>query len=340
MTSVSHKTRRYCHIQTLTQQYLSSWISPLFQPASKQLQDDQTSLEETDDQQKGVTPNEESEKERSDATRAAKSLAGLSRAQPGSNSNPSTDGFKVPSLPANVSKDVSNKRTDPSLDLSTEEEEDIDAPPQFPLPDSAQRSRAPAPKTETTRPESSTVPSFNVAPPSPKKDGDDEEPLSDLNIAIIPGTIPLGNMAPPPSTTSRPDFGMQSGGLTAPGGMPESTRKRAKVALGPGYSPLDWARLTQSGRNLRGIEGPMKVTIAELQKVCCWSILFHDFMLIVQHTTAHDAWTALDGIVYNITPYLRFHPGGAKEMLRTAGRDGTKLFSTPKLASSRGDGIS
>lgn len=46
---------------------------------------------------------------------------------------------------------------------------------------------------------------------------------------------------------------------------------------------------------------------------------------------AHDAWTALDGIVYNITPYLRFHPGGAKEMLRTAGRDGTKLFSTFQL---------
>jgi cytochrome b involved in lipid metabolism len=36
---------------------------------------------------------------------------------------------------------------------------------------------------------------------------------------------------------------------------------------------------------------------------------------------------ALDGIVYNITPYVRFHPGGGKELLRGAGRDGTKLFS-------------
>lgn len=39
-----------------------------------------------------------------------------------------------------------------------------------------------------------------------------------------------------------------------------------------------------------------------------------------------DAWTALGGRVYNITPYLPFHPGGEPELLRVAGRDGTKLF--------------
>lgn len=40
-----------------------------------------------------------------------------------------------------------------------------------------------------------------------------------------------------------------------------------------------------------------------------------------------DAWSAYNGKVYNITPYIKFHPGGEKELLRTAGRDGTKLFS-------------
>jgi len=47
----------------------------------------------------------------------------------------------------------------------------------------------------------------------------------------------------------------------------------------------------------------------------------------MQHNDQYDAWMALDGIVYNITPYVRFHPGGGKELLRGAGRDGTKLFS-------------
>ncbi len=31
-------------------------------------------------------------------------------------------------------------------------------------------------------------------------------------------------------------------------------------------------------------------------------------------------------MVYNITPYLEFHPGGEDELMRGAGIDGTKLF--------------
>lgn len=53
-----------------------------------------------------------------------------------------------------------------------------------------------------------------------------------------------------------------------------------------------------------------------------------------QHRTPDDAWSAFGGKVYNITPYLAFHPGGEKELMRVAGRDGTKLFgafSEPSL---------
>ena len=39
-----------------------------------------------------------------------------------------------------------------------------------------------------------------------------------------------------------------------------------------------------------------------------------------------DAWTVLGGKVYNISPYLPFHPGGEPELLRGAAKDGTKLF--------------
>jgi cytochrome b involved in lipid metabolism len=44
------------------------------------------------------------------------------------------------------------------------------------------------------------------------------------------------------------------------------------------------------------------------------------------HNKKDDAWTAINGKIYNITPYLSFHPGGEKELMRVAGRDGTKLF--------------
>lgn len=45
-----------------------------------------------------------------------------------------------------------------------------------------------------------------------------------------------------------------------------------------------------------------------------------------EHRTRNDAWAAFYGKVYNITPYLPFHPGGEKELMRAAGRDGTTLF--------------
>lgn len=48
--------------------------------------------------------------------------------------------------------------------------------------------------------------------------------------------------------------------------------------------------------------------------------------VLKQHNKREDAWTAINGKVYNITPYLPFHPGGEKELMRVAGRDGTKLF--------------
>jgi hypothetical protein len=175
------------------------------------------------------------------------------------------DTFKVPALPTrslapNQSVASSSSLVPPPIPSRQgpapilarpriQEPEDIDAAPQFPLPDSAQRSR-PAP------------PSFDIdiRPPSPDQE-DEDEPPSDLNIAILPGTVPLGNMAPPPSTTAKPAFGMQNGAPIS------KAKRREKVALGPGYSPLDWARLTQSGRNLRGVEGPKRVTLEELAKV-------------------------------------------------------------------------
>ncbi|KAF8809728.1 cytochrome b5 [Phlegmacium glaucopus] len=92
----------------------------------------------------------------------------------------------------------------------------------------------------------------------------------------------------------------------------KSSKKREKVALAPGHSSLDWAALKTSGQDLRGVDTLIRVPPSMLK----------------QHNKRDDAWTAINGKVYNITEYLPFHPGGEKELMRVAGRDGTKLFAT------------
>lgn len=102
------------------------------------------------------------------------------------------------------------------------------------------------------------------------------------------------------------------------------------MILEPGHSPLDWARLKSSGKDLR----VRRSFIIELRHVTHLTCLQGVTQLgrytledIKQHKTEDDAWTAIQGKVYNITPYLKFHPGGVKDLMRIAGRDGTKLFS-------------
>lgn len=36
--------------------------------------------------------------------------------------------------------------------------------------------------------------------------------------------------------------------------------------------------------------------------------------------------TLFSGMVYNVTPYMDYHPGGEEELMKAAGIDGTELF--------------
>uniref|UniRef100_A0A8C9T453 Cytochrome b5 reductase 4 n=1 Tax=Scleropages formosus TaxID=113540 RepID=A0A8C9T453_SCLFO len=86
---------------------------------------------------------------------------------------------------------------------------------------------------------------------------------------------------------------------------------RNKVALKPGRSLMDWIRVTKSGRDLTGLKGRLiEVTEEELRK----------------HNTRDDCWTCIRGMVYNVSPYMEFHPGGEDELMKAAGVDGTDLF--------------
>ncbi|CAL7947311.1 unnamed protein product [Xylocopa violacea] len=88
---------------------------------------------------------------------------------------------------------------------------------------------------------------------------------------------------------------------------------RNKTALAPGHSLMDWIRLGNSGVDLTGVGGvPRVVTMSELAR----------------HNKRNDAWVAVRGIVFNVTRYMDFHPGGVNELMRGVGKDATKLFDS------------
>uniref|UniRef100_H3H0M0 Cytochrome-b5 reductase n=1 Tax=Phytophthora ramorum TaxID=164328 RepID=H3H0M0_PHYRM len=98
------------------------------------------------------------------------------------------------------------------------------------------------------------------------------------------------------------------------GGCPTMIQRRNKVALPPGYSQLHWMRLCQSGQDLSGLRGGPPRRAISMQEVN-------------RHNIEDDCWSVLDGKVYNMTPYLKFHPGGVADLLLSAGGDCTDLFN-------------
>ncbi|KAH0833343.1 hypothetical protein J3R83DRAFT_12412 [Lanmaoa asiatica] len=188
---------------------------------------------------------------------------------------------------------IATKTTIPGA-FSEEDEDDgsstageDDVPPAFPAPNSAQRA-TPSSSTQSTS-QIPTILTDNVLMPPP--------PLPDL-ASRQPGV-------------SRAKPQIASSSLLAPMTTSERPKKPSrKVALAPGYGPLDWASLKSSGGDLRGVETLLRIPPSVLK----------------MHDKKEDAWTTINGKVYNITPYLPYHPGGEKELMRVAGRDGTKLF--------------
>eukprot|EP00164_Ancoracysta_twista_P001381 GFYU01001800.1.p1 GENE.GFYU01001800.1~~GFYU01001800.1.p1 ORF type:complete len:288 (-),score=42.34 GFYU01001800.1:172-951(-) len=121
------------------------------------------------------------------------------------------------------------------------------------------------------------------------------------------------SLSVPGASSSLSVPGAKAGGaLQVPGGgdtiMPKG---RGKVNMGHGRSQLDWIRTQQKAVDLAGTGGKMmRITPKQLARA----------------NRRDAAWTVIRGKVYNITPYLEFHPGGTDELMRCAGKDGTKLF--------------
>lgn len=90
---------------------------------------------------------------------------------------------------------------------------------------------------------------------------------------------------------------------------------RAKVPFEKGYSQMDWLKLTRTHPDLAGLKGQSNKRLISLKEVKL-------------HKTEEDSmWTVLNGRVYNITPYMKFHPGGVDFLMKAVGKDCTALFN-------------
>ncbi|KAL0574765.1 hypothetical protein V5O48_007192 [Marasmius crinis-equi] len=211
----------------------------------------------------------------------------------------------IPSYPnaKAESKSTPQVEVDETADDSgseTEREEDhTDEPPAFPSLNSAQRVKTKTSPSSSQKSDAELMPPPSL-PPNLNPNLASRTPGMSSSTLGVPSSSSLGV----PSSSS--SLSVQS--TTKP---PTKPSGRNKVALAPGHSPLDWAALKSSGADLRGVPTLMRITPSVLK----------------QHNKKDDAWAAFNGKVYNITPYLAFHPGGEKELMRVAGRDGTKLFA-------------
>ncbi|CAK7272075.1 hypothetical protein SEPCBS57363_004947 [Sporothrix epigloea] len=219
-------------------------------------------------------------------------------------------------------------------DDDDEDEDDDDGeekmpPPTFPSLFSAQRAGTSAdPSRATPIPSPASFTNGSMAPPprpqprGPTGMAASASPVAALHAARRPAHLPIPHRGPPlrNPTASGTSLSLSSSLAPPPSSVTKPNKPTRKVILEPGHSPLDWARVTAdpAGNRLRGslpADAPylLRVTPSQLKQM--------------NGRKGRDAWTALGGMVYNITPYVPFHPGGKGELLRCAGKDGNKLFN-------------
>ncbi|WQF87706.1 Putative cytochrome b5-like heme/steroid binding domain, cytochrome b5, heme-binding protein [Colletotrichum destructivum] len=188
----------------------------------------------------------------------------------------------------------------------------LEEPSQAPPPSLFPASTAAAPGRGSMPPPPAPSSNVNMMPPPAAPRG----PAAPPRLAAFPALNspqrargPVPNRAPPSSSS------LGSSLAPPPTHSAKAPKPTRKVILTPGHSPLDWARISGPNADLRNLPADtpyLKVTPSTLKKMT--------------GRKGKDAWMALGGRVYNITPYLPYHPAGIPELLRGAGRDGTKLF--------------
>ncbi|KAL8921712.1 MAG: hypothetical protein Q9208_005642 [Pyrenodesmia sp. 3 TL-2023] len=155
-----------------------------------------------------------------------------------------------------------------------------------------------------------------AAPPIPQASGNALRVPPTLSSSLRPQPSAASTLRGPPNRSLGPPASLASTAST----LPSSKRPSKKVLLEPGHSPLDWADLINkppSATYLRGDDVP-----PNLLRVPPSLLRYHN------GRKGKNAWGVWQGKVYNLTPYMKFHPGGVDELMKGAGRekDGERLF--------------
>ncbi|KAL3815818.1 hypothetical protein ACHAXA_010752 [Cyclostephanos tholiformis] len=90
-------------------------------------------------------------------------------------------------------------------------------------------------------------------------------------------------------------------------------RENKGAVVRPGFGLHDWMTLLRQAKDLAQRKGsPLRhdITPAEMRL----------------HDKPYDGWCSLRGKVYNISPYLAYHPGGDEILRSVLGKDATALF--------------
>lgn len=87
---------------------------------------------------------------------------------------------------------------------------------------------------------------------------------------------------------------------------------RRKTGVKKGFALHDWKLLLNRSNDLAQRKGaPLRsMTMEE----------------VAQHDKEYDGWMVLHGKVYNIGPYIHYHPGGVNILGPSLGKDGSNLF--------------
>ncbi|KAL7537821.1 hypothetical protein ACHAWF_008714, partial [Thalassiosira exigua] len=124
-------------------------------------------------------------------------------------------------------------------------------------------------------------------------------PVDEMNDTTLP--IPKGR-------------GGSGGGANAnPGANPRRRARPPEGKVRKGFGLHDWTVLLRRSRDLAQRKGAPIRRCIPLEE-------------IKRHDKPYDGWIVLRGKVYNVAPYLAYHPGGSKIVEKCLGNDATSLF--------------